>query len=269
MISDCMEPENEHPKQIIPTLGGSPAGHLAGKLNTNDLGALELPREVGHDVDRIGTADTDGNHAETTGVGSVRVGTDHHTTGESVVLQHDLVDDTRARLPETDAVLGRGGGQKVVDLLVDVLGAGQVLGAAELGLDQVVAVHGRGHGDRGQTGRHELEQGHLGGGVLASNTVGAQLEVRRAAGNVLVLGVVQVAVDDLLGQRERVAETVAHDLQVVLHLLVVDVVTLVERRQRHLVGGSREAAEGAARKRELERANRALADIQQKLHLMP
>ena len=35
---------------------------------------------------------------------------------EGVVLQHDLVDDARARLPEADAVLARGRAQEVVDL---------------------------------------------------------------------------------------------------------------------------------------------------------
>jgi hypothetical protein len=52
----------------------------------------------------------------------VRVGADKETTGESIVLEEDLVNDTRAGLPETDVVLGAGGGKEVVDLLVDVDG---------------------------------------------------------------------------------------------------------------------------------------------------
>ena len=51
---------------------------------------------TGHDIDGIGTAHTDGGHAETTGVGSVRVSSDHETTGESIVLQNDLEAESRA-----------------------------------------------------------------------------------------------------------------------------------------------------------------------------
>ncbi len=45
------------------------------------------------------------------------------------------MDDTRARLPEADVVLGtRQAGEEVVDLLVDADGAGKILGATDLGL---------------------------------------------------------------------------------------------------------------------------------------
>ena len=50
-------------------------------------------------------ADADRDHAEPAGVRRVRVGADHHPAGERVVLEHDLVDDPAARLPEADAVL--------------------------------------------------------------------------------------------------------------------------------------------------------------------
>ena len=56
------------------------------------------------DVDGVGAADADGDHAEAAGVGGVGVGADHHAAGERVVLEHDLVDDPAARLPEADAV---------------------------------------------------------------------------------------------------------------------------------------------------------------------
>ena len=95
------------------------------------------------------------------------------------------MDDAAARLPEADAVLGTSGGEEVVDLAVDVLGARQVLVAAELGLDQVVAVDGRGHLDFGQARRDELQHGHLGRRVLHGHAVRSQLQIRRAAHNVL------------------------------------------------------------------------------------
>ena len=44
---------------------------------------------------------------EAAGVGRVAVGADHHPAREGVLLEHDLVDDAAARLPEADAVLGR------------------------------------------------------------------------------------------------------------------------------------------------------------------
>ena len=90
------------------TLRRSPATNLAGEVDLDDLGALQLPRDASHDINRIGTTDTARNHAETAGVGGVRVGTDHETAGEGVVLEDDLVDDTRARPPETETVLESG-----------------------------------------------------------------------------------------------------------------------------------------------------------------
>jgi hypothetical protein len=170
---------------------------------------------------------TDGSHAETTGVGSVRVSSDKKTTGESVVLEEDLVDDTRAGLPETDVVLGARAGQEIVDLLVDADGALEILLAADLGLNQVVAVHGSGVGDRGHAGRHELEDGHLGGGILAGNAIRAQPEVRDTALDLLAMGVVEMRVEDLLGICEGPVEAAAHNRKVLGHLLVVDEVALL------------------------------------------
>lgn len=153
------------------TLGGGPSADLALETDTDDLGALKLPGNVGHDVDSVGSSNTAGNHAETSGVRGVRVGSDHETSGEGVVLEDDLVDDTRSGLPEAHTVLGGSGGEEVVDLAVEVVGTGEVLDSADLGLDEVVAVDGRRDGSLGKTGRHELEDGHLGGGVLAGDAL--------------------------------------------------------------------------------------------------
>ena len=71
-------------------------------------------------------------------------GSGSQLTREGVILEDDLMDDAAAWFPEPDSVLGAGGGQEVVHLAVDVLGAGQVLVALDLGLDQVVAVDGGG-----------------------------------------------------------------------------------------------------------------------------
>ena len=157
----------------------------------------------------------------------MRVGTDEESTRESVVLKDDLVDDTRAGLPETNVVLCARGGQEVVDFLVDLVGAGQILLTADLGLDEMVAVDsGRGSDGR-QTGGHELEDGHLGGGILAGYTVGTELEVAGATLDLLAVGVVQMGVEDLLGEGEGAVETATDDSEVLAHLLVVDVVALL------------------------------------------
>jgi hypothetical protein len=212
---------------VIRTLGGSPAGKLSGQLDTNNLGCLQLPGKTSHDIDGISTTDTDSSHTKTTSVGSVRVGTDEKSTRESVVLEHDLVNDTRARLPETNVVLGARCRQEVVDFLVDVLSAGQILLSTDLSLDKMVTVDGGGSSNGGHASRHELEDSHLGGGILASYTVGAELEVALSARNLLVVGVVQMGVQDLLGEGERAVQTSTDNLEVLAHLLVVDVVALL------------------------------------------
>jgi hypothetical protein len=40
-----------------------------------------------------------------------------------------------------------------------------------LSLNQVIAVNGGGDGDGGETSRHELEESHLRGSILASNSL--------------------------------------------------------------------------------------------------
>ena len=72
-------------------------------------------------------------------------------------------------------------------------------------------MHGRRHGDLGQAGGHELQQGHLGGGVLHGDAVGVEVGVALAAHEVLALRVEEVVEEDLLGERERPAEALAAD----------------------------------------------------------
>jgi hypothetical protein len=181
------------------TLRSGPSSDLALEPDTDNLGTLELPRDVGHDIDSVSSSDSARDHTETSSVRGVRIGSDHHSSGEGVVLEDDLMDDTGSGLPETDAVLknverrkqrelwsvssrgeaggrremylGGGGSQEVVNLLVDVVGSGKILDTSDLGLDQVVAVDGSGDGSLGETGRHELEDGHLGSSILAGDSL--------------------------------------------------------------------------------------------------
>lgn len=209
------------------TLRSGPAGQLTSQLDTNDLGGLQLPGETSHDIDSVSTTDTNGRHTKTTSVRSVGVGSDHQTTGEGVVLKNDLVDDTRARLPETNVVLGARGGKEVVDLLVDLVGTSKILVSTDLGLDQVVTVDSGRSSHGGHTSRHELQDGHLGSGILAGNTVRAQLQVRLATLNLLAVGVVEVGVQDLLGVGERAVQAAADNVQVLGHLPVEQTAMLV------------------------------------------
>ncbi|KAI6755925.1 hypothetical protein HG531_005031 [Fusarium graminearum] len=208
-------------------LRSSPAVELAGQLNTNDVRGLQFPVEVGHNIDGISTTDTDSGHTKTTTIDSVRVSTNKKTTGEAVVLEKNLVDDTGTGLPETDIVLGTGSGKEVVNLLVDVNSASKILGTTDLSLNQVVTVDSGGVGNLVHASRHELEDGHLSGSILASNTIRSQLEVALTTLNILTMGISQVRVQDLLGISQGSVQTRADDIKVFGHLLVVDVVTLL------------------------------------------
>ena len=75
------------------------------------------------------------------------------------------MDDTTAWLPEPNTILLSGSGKEVVDLLVCVLGLLQVPGTANLCLNQVVTVDGRGDRHSRQATANELQHGHLHAGA--------------------------------------------------------------------------------------------------------
>ena len=80
-------------------------------------------------------------------------------------------------LPEADAVAGGDRLEEVVDLVV-ALDRGQQVGlGVDPGLDEVVAVDGGRDLGLVEAGGHELEEGHLGGGVLHGHPVGAEVGV--------------------------------------------------------------------------------------------
>mmetsp|Transcript_41547 Transcript_41547/g.106288 ORF Transcript_41547/g.106288 Transcript_41547/m.106288 type:complete len:369 (-) Transcript_41547:81-1187(-) len=224
-------------------LGGGPIRHLAGQLNADHLGALQLPGQPSHDIHGVRAAHTDRAHAEATSVGGMGVRANHHAAGEGIVLQHDLVDDTRARLPEAHAVLGAGRGQEFVHLLVDVICKFQVshttkLAAAILlrgggALDEMVAVDCGGHRCLGQAGRDELQHGHLRRRVLHGHTVRAQPQVAHSSLDVLVGRVVQVAVHNLLRECERTVQALLHHCQALVHKGVAVVEVVVGLKPTH------------------------------------
>ena len=187
-------------------LGAGPPAHLAGQLDANQLGELQLPRHTGHDVHGVGTAHTDGDHAEATRVHGVAVRPDHHAAREGVVLEHHLVDDAGPRLPKADAVLIGHGLEEIVDFVVAVDGLLEVRIRTDLGLDQMVTMHGGGDSRLGLSGLHELQQGHLRGGVLHGHTVGCKVHVIRTTGEGrLGLSIPQMGVQNFLGEGQGFA----------------------------------------------------------------
>ncbi|KAH3659493.1 hypothetical protein OGATHE_005538 [Ogataea polymorpha] len=155
----------------------SPSRHLTGKLDTNDFWCLQLPWQAGHNIDSVSTTNTNSQLTQTTSVRGVGVGTNQQLTWEGVVLKNDLVDDTGTWFPETNVVLGTCRCKEIVHLLVQADGSSQVSRTLLLSLNQVITVHSGWGGNRWHTSRHELQDGHLGGGILTSNSVWSEFEV--------------------------------------------------------------------------------------------
>ncbi len=93
----------------------------------------------------------------------------------------------------------------MVDLLVGVDGAQEVLLGLDLGLDQVVAMGGRRDLDLAQPCGVELQPCHLGCGVLHGHAVRTEVDVALPTLDFGV-GIVEVVGEDLLGQGERTAQ---------------------------------------------------------------
>ncbi len=166
-----------------------------------------VEREASHHVDGIRTTDADRDHPEPTGVRGVAVGADHHPAGERVVLEHDLMDDPRARLPESDPVARRDGAKEVIDLVVHGDRHLEVDARALFGLDQVIAVHRRGRRDLVEPRGHELQQRHLRGGVLHGDSIRTEVGVGVSALDLLVLRITEMVDEDLLRESEWPAES--------------------------------------------------------------
>ena len=171
-------------------------------MNADDLWPPHVPGETRHDVDGVGATDADRHHGKAAGIGCVAVGADHHAAGERVLLEHDLVNDAAARLPEPGAVAGAHALEKVVDLLVVLRGGEQVPLAVDASLYEMVAVRRGGHCHLVESGGHELQPRHLGRGILHGDAVRRQVDVGDAALEFLV-ATRQVCDQDLLRQRER------------------------------------------------------------------
>ena len=210
---------------------------LAGQLDADGLGPADVPGEAGHDVDGVGTANADRDHAEPAGVRGVAVGAEHHAAREGVVLEHDLVDDARPGCPEAAAVLGADGLEEVVHLAVGVGGDLKVGLAVDPRLDEVIAVGRRRHRCPVEAGGHELQPGHLRGGVLHRDAIGTQVGVGDPTLHTAVLDIVEMVDQDLLGERERSPETGSADRKAFIEpcVDVVDKLDWGSRKNGHFV----------------------------------
>ena len=95
------------------TFGSSPSAEFTSEFDANDLWTFQFPGETRHDIDGIGSADTNRKHTKTTTIRSVRIRSNHETTGtivsgilriyiQCVIFKNYLMDNTRSRSPETD-----------------------------------------------------------------------------------------------------------------------------------------------------------------------
>jgi hypothetical protein len=84
----------------------------------------------------------------------------------------------------------------------------------------MIAVDGGGNSDLRQSGAHELENDHLGCGVLTSDPIRSQIEIGFATDDFLFLWVVQVTVQDFLRVGQWSLETLFDDINVVCELPV-------------------------------------------------
>jgi hypothetical protein len=107
-------------------------------------------------------------------------------------------------LPEADAVLVADALQEVEDLVALQQRFLQIGLGTHPGLDQVIAVDGAGHGHGLAAGGTELQQGHLGSGILHGHPVRSEIDViLPAVERALGLAVPQVGVEDLFGKGQR------------------------------------------------------------------
>ena len=120
------------------------------------------------------------------------------------------MNDARPRFPKTDAVFIGHTLKEGIHLVVFGEGRVQVRFCAYLRPDQVVAVNGGWHGGGLAATTHELQQGHLGGGVLQRHPVGVQVGVGFAPpGQLGGLTFGQVGEQDLFRQRQGTAQPLA------------------------------------------------------------
>ncbi len=122
------------------------------------------------------------------------------------------MDDSRTGPPKSRAVLRGGVLEELVDFHVFFHGLDQVNASLDPGLDEVVAVDGRGDGHALPHGLHEVEHYRLTEDILKGDAVGVEGELAYTRLNVLVLGVDEVSQEDFIGQSQRSSDSLANDI---------------------------------------------------------
>ena len=139
------------------------------------------------------------------------VGPHHHSAGKRIIFQHHLVDDAGTGLPETDAILGRHALQKAIYLTVRFVGDRKVGFRTFISLNQMVAMHRRRDCHGLPASNHELQQRHLCGGILHGHPVGPEIHIIFSPPEgTCLLFVIQVRIEDFLGQCQRPSHLSAH-----------------------------------------------------------
>jgi hypothetical protein len=118
---------------------------------------FQFPFHAGHHIHRIGTTHTNGHHAQTSGIGRMRVRAYHHSTRKCVVLQYHLVNNACSRLPKTYAIAGRNITEKIIDLLVGLRSSHDIFFCTFICLNQMVTVHSGRHGNLLTACIHKLQ----------------------------------------------------------------------------------------------------------------
>mmetsp|Transcript_9262 Transcript_9262/g.34262 ORF Transcript_9262/g.34262 Transcript_9262/m.34262 type:complete len:209 (+) Transcript_9262:1368-1994(+) len=88
------------------------------EVDSNNLWCLELPWQSSHYVNSVSSSNTNSNNAQTSCVHSVRISTNHESTWECIILQYNLMNDTRSWFPETNSVFCSRRSEEVIHLLV-------------------------------------------------------------------------------------------------------------------------------------------------------
>ena len=195
----------EQPEDDV--LRGGPALQTAFEVYPDNSGMEDLPWHADHHIHSVSTANAGCEDAEAPGVGGMGIGSKHHEAWKGVALQYDLVNDPGSGHPAAESVALGSGGQEVVDFTVFKAGRCQVRLSPLTSPYQMIAVNGNRHSGLVFAGKHELEDGHLGGRVLQRHPVGQGLDVGNSGGEIFSGGIGEMTIEDLFGIGQRPSES--------------------------------------------------------------
>ena len=198
-------------------LGRGPPAQLAGQPDADQLGVQHFPGQPCHHLAGVRASHADRQHPQPAAVRRMRVGADDQRARERVIFQHDLMDDAGPRLPESDPVFLRRRREEVVDFLILIDRAKEILLGAGLGSNQVVAMDRAGDRHLLLSGLHELQHRHLRRRVLHGDAVGAQGQHGLAPFPDLRVEIIGMRDQDLLAQRQRATECLPRFRQLLRH----------------------------------------------------